>query len=47
MTKLGSLSPGLSQGYNLPVSHCRRADEDYYKLHQLVTQVASPIVDVI
>ena len=29
MTKLGSLSPGLSQRYNLPVSHCRRANADY------------------
>ena len=47
MTKLGSLSPGLSQAYNLPVGHCRRADADYCKLHQLVNQVASPIVDVI
>ena len=47
MTKLGSVSPGLSQVYNLPVSHCRRADAYYCKLHQLVNQVASPIVDVI
>ena len=29
MTKLGSLSPGLSQRYSLPVTHCRRANADY------------------
>ena len=47
MTKLGSMSPGLSQRYNLPVSHCRRANADYSTLHQMVTPVASSSVDVI